>query len=226
MPLAETADGRRGPICEALISRGPLDDLAPAAPTTSIVSFLRVPSFSDPIAETQPLFSDARHADYLTHTDRLEEATTRVEECVGRAVHGELDTTGYRALGRLTKFSPPGLAEYLAGKGRFALGDQTAAGAIAESACEVMALGWLFCCTPQTQVLDRSARDVWDFWAGPSLRDSLDQIVPKDLASRPRSWHRPVGGEAQRGGTQAPRPQLLSRGRSAFRSSSMASICE
>jgi hypothetical protein len=45
-----------------------------------------------------------------------------------------------------------------------------------------MALGWLFCCTPQTEVLDRSARDIWDFWAGPSLRDSLDEIVPKDLA--------------------------------------------
>jgi hypothetical protein len=81
-----------------------------------------VSSFRDAVARTQPVFSDAQNAAYITHVDRLDDAA-RVEECVRRAVHGELDSTGYRALGRLTKYSPPGPAEYLADKGRFAPGD-------------------------------------------------------------------------------------------------------
>jgi hypothetical protein len=141
-----------------------------------------VTTFKDAVAQTQPLFSGAREEAYITHVDRLQEAE-HVEPCVMRAVHGELDPSGHRALGRLTSFSPPGLAEYLVGNGRYVPGDEAAANAIADATRCVLALGWLFCCTPQAQVaVDRSARDIWDFWAGPSLRDRLDQIVPKDLA--------------------------------------------
>jgi hypothetical protein len=140
-----------------------------------------VSTFQQAVAELQPQFASAAHADYITDPERLPEAA-QVEPCVDRAVQGELDPTGYRALGRLTKFSPPGLGEYLAGKGRYQPNDHAAAAAIADTTRSVMALGWLFCCTPDAEMADRSARDIWDFWAGASLRDSLHQIVPKRLA--------------------------------------------
>lgn len=138
-------------------------------------------TFQQAVAELQAQFASAANAEYITHLDRLSEAS-HVEPCVERAVQGELDPSGYRALGRLTKFSPPGLGEYLADKGRYRPGDEAAAAAIADTTRSVMALGWLFCCTPEVAVADRSAGDIWDFWAGASLRDPLDKIVPRDLA--------------------------------------------
>lgn len=138
-------------------------------------------TFREAVADVQSLFVGATHEVFMTHRARLDEAE-RVEPCVVRAVYGELDPTGYRAVGRPTKFSPPGLGEYLATKGRYTRDDPVAAAAIADATRNVMALGWLFCCTPEVEVADRTARDIWDFWAGPSLRDPLDQIVPKKLA--------------------------------------------
>ena len=138
-------------------------------------------SFRDAVAATQPVFSGASNAAYITHRDRLDEAA-HVAPCVERAVEGELDVTGYRALGRLTRFSPPGLGNFLQGTGRYTPDDAVAAAAIADTTRCVMALGWLFACTPDVEVADRGARDIWDFWAGPSLRDTLSEIVPKDLA--------------------------------------------
>jgi len=140
-----------------------------------------VTTFREAVAGCQPLFAGATHEIFITHADRLDEAQ-HVEPCVTRAVYGELDPTGYRAVGRLTKFSPSGLGEYLATKGRYTPDDPVAAATIAAATRNVMALGWLFCCTPEAEVGDRAARDIWDFWAGPTLRDPLDQIVPKDLA--------------------------------------------
>jgi hypothetical protein len=137
--------------------------------------------FRDAVVETQPMFEGATHASYITHVDRLDEADL-VEPCIERAVYGELDPTGHRALGRLTKLSPPGLAEYLTRKKRYRNGDPVVAEAIGAAARSVMALGWLFCCHPEAEMADRSARDIWDFWAGPSLRDSLGDVAGKPLA--------------------------------------------
>jgi hypothetical protein len=140
-----------------------------------------VSAFQQAVADVQPQFDSAANSRYITHPDRLSEAA-HVEACVDRAVEGELDPTGYRALGRLTKFSPPGLGEYLAGKARYRPDDEAAAAAIADTTRAVMALGWLFCCTLEAAIAGRSARDIWDFWAGASLRDPLNKIVPRDLA--------------------------------------------
>jgi hypothetical protein len=139
-------------------------------------------SFRDAVAASQPLFAGATNEAYIAHRDRLVEAA-HVELCVERAVEGELDITGYRALGRLTRFSPPALGNYLNATRRYSPEDPVAAAAIADTTRCVMALGWLFACTPDAPAAERSARDVWDFWAGPSLRDTLSEIVPKDLAS-------------------------------------------
>jgi hypothetical protein len=140
-----------------------------------------VRAFSEAVAAVQPSFAGAASAAYIMHTDRLGEAE-HVEPIVARAVYGELDPTGHHAVGRVTRFSPPGLGEYLAGKGRYTPDDERAAAVIADTTRSVMALGWLFMCSPEAPVTDRSARDIWDFWAGVSLRDPLDRVVEKDLA--------------------------------------------
>jgi hypothetical protein len=140
-----------------------------------------VSSFRDAVASVQPVFAGAANEAYMTHADRLGEAD-HVEPIVSRAVFGELDPTGHHAVGRVTRFSPPGLAEYLSSKGRYNPGDEPAEAAIADATSSVMALGWLFMCTPDAPAAERTARDIWDFWAGVSLRDALDQVVEKNLA--------------------------------------------
>jgi len=140
-----------------------------------------VSAFSDAVAAVQPVFAGAANAAYITHADRLDEAE-HVEPIVARAVYGELDPTGHHAVGRVTRFSPPGLGVYLSGKGRYTPGDERSAASIADTTRSVMALGWLFMCAPEAPVADRSARDIWNFWAGVSLRDPLDKVVEKGLA--------------------------------------------
>ena len=137
--------------------------------------------FAEAVAQMQPRFAGAAHEEFLLDPQRCTEAMG-VSLVVERAVLGEMDLDGRRALGRLTKFSPPGLANYLNVKGKFTPDDPQQAAVLSRAARKVLALGWLFAATADAEIASRSERDIWDVWAGPSLRDELHAVVPKDLA--------------------------------------------
>lgn len=137
--------------------------------------------FAEAVTEMQPRFAGTANESFLLDPQRCAEASA-VALPVERVVLGEMDPDGRRALGRLTKFSPPALANYLSVKRRFTPGDPGQEAVLTRAARKVLALGWLFAATPETRIADRSDREIWDVWAGPSLRDDLHAVVPRDLA--------------------------------------------
>lgn len=136
-----------------------------------------VATFESAIIEIQPLFESAapQVAAYITADERRAEARL-AEGSVCRAVAGELDPTGALAIGRYTRFSPPGLGQRLASKGRFDPMDAEQTGVLAQAVRKTLAVGWLFACSPDAQIADRNERDVWACWAS-SIRGELCQAV-------------------------------------------------
>ena len=136
-----------------------------------------VSTFESAIIEIQPLFEGAAPevAAYITAHERRAEGRL-AEGCVRRAVSGELDPTGALAIGRYTRFSPPGLAQRLANKGRFDPTDAEQTRVLAQAVRKTLAVGWLFACSPDAPMADRDERDVWAFWAS-SIRDELSKVV-------------------------------------------------
>lgn len=134
-------------------------------------------TFEAAIIEMQPLFDGASPdvAAYITADERRAEAR-QAEGCVGRAVSGELDPTGALAIGRYTRFSPPGLGQRLASKGRFDPGDAEQRRLLAHAVRKTLAVGWLFACSPEAPMADRDEKDVWAFWAS-SIRDELSKVI-------------------------------------------------
>ena len=134
-------------------------------------------TFEAAIIEMQPLFDGASPevAAYITADERRAEAR-QAEGCVSRAVSGELDPTGALAIGRYTRFSPPGLGERLASKGRFDPSDAEQRQLLAHAVRKTLAVGWLFACSPEAPMADRDEKDVWASWAS-SIRDELSKVI-------------------------------------------------
>jgi hypothetical protein len=145
-------------------------------------------TFAQAVVEMQPMFSnidDRALATYIVSPDRLPEAKA-VEGCAKRAVQGEIDPSGRLAISRhrLTKWSPPGLAEYLVERGKLDPAAPEWAEVLARSVSKVLACGWLYCCTPQAHIVPaRDERSIWKAWA-PSLDETsqLINVVEKSFA--------------------------------------------
>lgn len=149
-------------------------------------------SFAETVEQLQPGFKNAckdpNLAAFVAAPDRVTEANA-VEECVRRAVIGELDPTGRLAISRfpLTRFSIQGLAMYLEERERFDSVDREQLDAVAEAVRRVLALGWLYFCSPEAQfVPSRSDRSIWLVWAPGVKTGDLNELVDKELAERIR----------------------------------------
>jgi hypothetical protein len=153
---------------------------------------LTMSTFEIAVGEMQPLFEGIAPeiAAFISSDQRLVEARA-VEGCVDRTVVGELDPTGRLAISRYTGFSPPGLGERLASKGRFDPADPEQTRVLAHAVRKTLAVGWLFACSADAPMVDRDERDIWAFWSS-SIRDELSNIVDPKLARMIHSAGRDV----------------------------------
>jgi hypothetical protein len=142
-------------------------------------------TFSEEVRHVLPLFTNLvtnpALVAFFVDSERIEEAT-RVNACVERAVAGECEPSGRLAISRYTVSQPPALGAFLVRKGRYDPANCEHWTVVGGAARKVLAVGWLFACTPKAAFRpERSETDVWAVWA-PSVREPLRNVITPEMA--------------------------------------------